>query len=87
VRLKCILPRQQVECCILLGSGADAGLPRSTCSRLSCIRTGRELEPSRELDALYSLAYEELRHLARATLSHEMHASISLTTLSPNEVA
>jgi RNA polymerase sigma factor (TIGR02999 family) len=39
------------------------------------------LEPSRELDALYSLAYEELRHLARATLRREVHATISPTTL------
>ncbi|MEO8564246.1 MAG: ECF-type sigma factor [bacterium] len=39
------------------------------------------MEPSRELDALYSLAYEELRRLARATLRREVHASISPTTL------
>lgn len=39
------------------------------------------MEPTRELDALYSLAYEELRHLARATLRREVHASISPTTL------
>ena len=39
------------------------------------------MKPSRELDALYSLAYEELRRLARATLRREMHSSISPTTL------
>jgi RNA polymerase sigma factor (TIGR02999 family) len=39
------------------------------------------LEPTPELDALYSLAYEELRRLARATLRREVHPSISPTTL------
>jgi RNA polymerase sigma-70 factor, ECF subfamily len=33
------------------------------------------------LDALYSLAYEELRRLARSALRREAHATISPTTL------
>ena len=39
------------------------------------------MESRVELDALYSLAYEELRRLARAELRREAHASISPTTL------
>jgi RNA polymerase sigma-70 factor, ECF subfamily len=67
----CILPRRE---------------PTPACrhpmsSRLPCIRTRRDLESSRELDSLYSLAYEELRRLARATLRREVNASISPTTL------
>lgn len=36
---------------------------------------------SRDLDALYTLAYDELRRLARAALRREGHATLSPTTL------
>lgn len=39
------------------------------------------MQSREELDRLYSLAYEELRHLAGATLRRESFASISPTTL------
>lgn len=39
------------------------------------------MESRQELDALYTLAYEELRRLARAALRGEAHATLSPTTL------
>lgn len=39
------------------------------------------MDSSRDLDTLYSLAYEELRRLARAALRREVHATLSPTTL------
>lgn len=39
------------------------------------------MDARRDLDALYSLAYEELRRLARAALRREAHATLSPTTL------
>ena len=35
----------------------------------------------RDLDALYTLAYDELRRLARSALRREVHATLSPTTL------
>jgi RNA polymerase sigma-70 factor, ECF subfamily len=60
---------------------ADAGSPSSAPALRSRTRTRGQVEPLGELDALYSLAYEELRRLARATLRRDVHASISPTTL------
>ena len=39
------------------------------------------MDSPRDLDMLYSLAYEELRRLARAALRREAHATLSPTTL------
>jgi len=39
------------------------------------------MDARRDLDALYSLAYEELRRLARAALRRELYATLSPTTL------
>ena len=39
------------------------------------------MDARHDLDALYSLAYEELRRLARSALRRDVHATLSPTTL------
>jgi RNA polymerase sigma-70 factor, ECF subfamily len=39
------------------------------------------MDARHDLDTLYSLAYEELRRLARSSLRRELHATLSPTTL------
>ena len=68
------------ECCILLRSRSTL-IDRDPALPLVLPSHEAELTPSPEFDVLYSLAYEELRRLASATLRREMHASISPTTL------
>ncbi len=39
------------------------------------------IDSTRDLEALYTLAYDELRRLARSALRREVHATLSPTTL------